>query len=90
MGIEVSNTYNTVTYRINSLSVSELQAFKASLAEIFRTPSFSLDQLVPNILSVVDQTRCLIQKNKKNCENSRFTPTKLDANFGFEKLIDWL
>lgn len=65
MGMEVSQTYNTVNHRINSLSVSELQAFQDKLSEIFLNSSFSLDQLVSNILSLIDQIRGLIQKTKK-------------------------
>lgn len=65
MGMEVSQTYNTVNHRINSLSVSELQAFQDKLSEIFLNASFSLDQLVSNILSLIDQIRGLIQKTKK-------------------------
>lgn len=65
MGIEISNTYTTTYQRINSLSVHELHSFQENLADIFRSSSFSLDQLVSSLMSLIEQIRELIQKTKK-------------------------
>lgn len=65
MGMEVSQTYGTVNERINRLSVSELKTFQEKFIAIFQNLSFSFDQLVSGVFSLIDQIRDLIQRTKK-------------------------
>lgn len=64
MAIETYQTYTLIDKRINSLSVSELNAFQEKLSDVFLHTTFTLEQLIPNVASLFEQMRELIQTTK--------------------------
>ncbi|EOL50544.1 hypothetical protein [Enterococcus caccae] len=64
MTMESYQTYIVIDKRINSLSIEELNRFQQELSSIFRQSTFTLDQLIPSVLSLLEQLKELIQSTK--------------------------
>ncbi|MGM0218776.1 hypothetical protein [Enterococcus sp. AZ126] len=64
MAIETYQAYVVIDQRINRLSLNELNVFQENLSNIFLSTTFTLDQLIPSIMSLFEQVRELIQTTK--------------------------
>lgn len=64
MTIEMYQTYTVIDQRINSLSVQELNRFQEKLSDIFRQSTFTLDQLIPSVMSLLEQLKELIHTTR--------------------------
>ncbi|OJG56073.1 hypothetical protein RV06_GL000189 [Enterococcus haemoperoxidus] len=68
MAMETYQTYTVIEGRIHRLSLEELNRFHQKLSDIFQHSTFTLDQMIPSVISLVEQLKALIQTTRNIAE----------------------
>lgn len=65
MGVEGYQTYSTIVHSVNQLSMQEIRDLQTQLTSAFFDTSFSVDGLIANLASLLEQIRSIIQKTNE-------------------------